>query len=293
MIRGRKKAYQVVGDVPESSLCISCHGIYVDMIKLQNCEHAMCESCFSRRSKNNVKVCTCSAILEEASQEATAKLRCSLEDVSVRCPYRCGKTIKLGEKNIHAESECPLVIIKCENKECHRKVKRKELSSHKNVCDFRIVSCEGCKRILKFYELRKHQITTGCINTKCKQTIVRESRGSDKLLKQYISTIKQDTFKTMRAERSLEKEYMWRRIERNPDRYSPTLVRHSVIENKVYNSAPSPNIKVLGSRESQLMVKLKEKETISPDSQACKRCLKTYTFSINHSEACLWHEGVR
>ena len=293
MITGRKKAYQVVSDVHESSMCISCHGIYVDTIKLKNCEHAMCQSCFSRRSKNYVKVCPCSAILEQASLETTAKLRRSLEDISVLCPYRCGKTIKLGETSMHTESECPLAIIRCENKECYRKVKRKELSSHMNVCDFRIVSCEGCKRNLKFYDLRKHQISTGCINTKCKQTIVRGSRGSDRLLKHYISTIKQDTFKTMRAERSLEKKYMWRRIERNPDRYSPTLVQHSVVENQVLHSSPSPSIKALGSRESQLMVRSKEGETMSPDSQACKRCLKTYTFRTNHSEACLWHEGVR
>ena len=294
MPRKRKKAYQIVGDVPTDFSCVSCHGVHIDIIKLQNCEHAMCQSCFSRRVKNNVRNCLCTAILEEAPQEATLKLRHSLEDLEVLCPERCGKTIKLGETSLHTTSECPLATVQCENKECHRKVKRNELSSHMNVCDFRTVSCEGCNKNMKFNDLRRHQISMGCVNAKYKQIVLRESRGSERQLKQYMTAIKQDTFKTMRAERSLEKEYMWKRIERNPDRFSPTLVQHGINESHFYNLTPAASTKTLGSsssRESHFVPR--HKEPAPADSQVCKRCLKAYTFRSNHSESCLWHEGVR
>ena len=302
MSRRRKKTFEFVDEVPEKCFCITCRGVHTDILQLRNCEHSICESCFSRRLKNNLKFCPCSAPLEEGSEEATLKLRYLLEDLNVRCPKHCGEVVRLKETGTHAQNECPLAMVKCENKGCHRKMKRKELGAHMKLCDFRIVSCEGCERHLKFIELRKHQISNGCINQKLKQVVVRQLRGSDKELKQYISTIRQETFKSMRDERSLEKEYMWKRIERNPDRFSPTLVRNCVSENRfnqdkiaINGFSSSASNKVSDgtfSRESPLLLRSRERKIRSAEPQICKRCQKMYTSRSNHDEACLWHKGV-
>ena len=285
----------MVGDVPENCCCTVCHEVHFDIIKLQNCKHSMCQSCFTKRSKKNLMFCTCSALVEEAPEEATLELKFLLKDLIVVCPRRCGEPIKLGEVSFHVDNVCPMAIVQCGHKDCFRRLKRMELIDHMKICDFRTVPCEGCGKNLRFVDLRKHQISMGCMNRRCKQTVVKQMRNSDKNLKQYINNIKQDTFKTLRDERALEKGYMWRRIERNPDRFSPTLVLQGGNENHFNGFVAPVSIQIPNdrcSRESNVLASAREQQISSAEFQVCKTCFKTYSLRSNHSEACTWHEGV-
>lgn len=305
MSERRKKGLSFVDKVPEKCVCANCHGVQLDIIKLKNCEHTMCETCISKRMRHGLVCCPCSAIIEEGLEEETTNLRNTLKELRILCPKLCGQTIRAGQFSTHVDHECPLTKVICHYKGCQQKMKRKDLSIHVKLCDFRTVTCEGCKRNLKFIELRKHQITMGCVNQKLKQIIVRQLRGSDKELKQYITNIKQDTFKSMRDERTLEKEYMRRRVERNPDGFSPTLVQRSQSENHLvevkgvrkgrngYSSVPSNVLSDdTGNRKSPMLIRSRERQLRSAEPQVCRRCWKTYTSRGNHDEACLWHKGV-
>lgn len=303
MSKRKKKAFHFVDVVPDGCVCMNCHAVQLDTIKLNNCEHAICRPCFSKRTQNNIKCCPCSAPMEEGEKEDTLRLRSVIEGLTIFCPKQCGSKIALGHADTHMENACPLTKVACNNRGCYQKMKRKELNNHMKVCDFRMVTCEGCKRTLKSIELRKHQITMGCVNQKFKQAIVRQLRGSDRELKQYLTNIKQDTFKSMRDERTLEKEYMWRRIERNPDRYSPTLVRqcknetHSVQSQRgqkaPHSAGGSRFADGICNRDSPLLVRSIERKVRSAEPQVCRRCKKTYTSRSNHDGACTWHKGVR
>ena len=83
------------------------------------------------------------------------------------CPrrqYNCPHCMVAGEylerTTIHYE-KCPKVCIPCPNTNCLHKISRCELSDHRKVCEFEIVSCKyvsiGCKTSLIRKDLAEHE----------------------------------------------------------------------------------------------------------------------------------------
>ena len=258
-----------------------------------------------KRTKGGLHHCPmCSLELLEDKSGSSEKLANAINELQVHCPRNCGGTPKYGHLEIHLSEQCPLGRVICVNTGCHRKLKRKELQDHLNVCDFRIISCRGCSKTMKLADLRQHQKVQNCINQLQKQMIVRNLREGEKELKKHIENLKEDSFKVQRETRDLEKGYVWKRIERNPGSFSPTLVQRHSTESHLglvpcsrptsgdsedsRKALSSPALATKGSVG-------KKKRTKSADVPfcVCFQCNCRYDERTNSEDACSWHAGVR
>ena len=77
-----------------------------------------------------------------------------------KCPYCMVAGEYLERTTIHYE-KCPKVSIPCPNTNCIYRISRCELSDHRKVCEFEVVSCKyaniGCKASIIRKELAKHE----------------------------------------------------------------------------------------------------------------------------------------
>ena len=293
MPRRKRRNYDFVSNVSESLLCVNCHGVVRNAVRLRFCDHSICESCLLKRRNEKADRCPCGEILEEGTEEDSMNIRLLVEDLIIHCPNRCEEKVRLADVQTHLIEDCQMTIVQCVNVGCTRKLKRMQMDTHSQLCDHRIINCEGCGKRMKYLEQRKHEIIRGCINEKLKQVVVRQSRVAEKELRKHIYDLKQDTFKTLREKRNREKEYMWKRIERNPGSFSPTLVRRNIPNSP---SAPTKNYEAwmptTDTRSSPMLLRSRERQIKSAEQQECKRCHQVYTSAHNHEESCRWHKGV-
>ena len=294
MSRRRKRSHNFVAEIPENLLCTHCHGVLKNAVRLKDCEHALCLGCLQKRRKNNLEHCPCSILLTEAPPDQSNELRKQVNELLVYCSKNCGKKIKLKELNPHLEFECSMQLVHCASSGCQIKIKRKDSERHTEVCDFRIVFCSGCDKKLKYADLRNHHISQGCMDRQLKQALVKQLREGNREVKRHSMQLKQDTFKTMRDERYMQKEYMWKRIERNPRSFSPSLVRRSHFERESISEKDSleKSIAVAPTDSPHRCPSSRERQTGSAKNIICGRCGKLYQSSTNHNQSCIWHAGV-
>eukprot|EP00794_Sanderia_malayensis_P009316 gene9316-10299_t len=293
------RVYMFVDDVTEEFICVHCHKVLQDAVKLRDCQHSVCKTCFLRRVKQDLSSCPCSEKLVKADNEATNELRRAVGNLLVYCSKNCGEQMKLQDLDDHLANFCVMKKTVCPNANagCLIKLKRKDLDEHLKSCDYRLVSCNGCGKRLKYIDLRRHQKAQGCMEQKWKQIIVRQLRNNDRELKKHIVNLKQESYKSLREERSLQKDYMWKRIERNPEQFSPTLVR-STPELGTRSAPPTCSRDRVTPNYSSTL------PPISPQSSGCrkiksqggpticKNCSKPFLDEFNKKMTCSWHAGV-
>lgn len=57
----------------------------------------------------------------------------------------------------HFEEDCIYKVIKCDNTFCSIKIQRREISEHKEICEYRKSLCEYCKQEFAFKYLEEHK----------------------------------------------------------------------------------------------------------------------------------------
>ena len=80
-----------------------------------------------------------------------------------KCPY-CMVAGEYQERTTTHYDKCPKVLIPCPNSNCFSSISRCELSDHRKICEFEIVSCKyaniGCKMSILRKDLTKHENDT-------------------------------------------------------------------------------------------------------------------------------------
>ena len=162
----------------ENFICTICHMVCFQLVECPTCQSTTCSSCFRNYtnctnrcygqmiplSKKSVRIakqinakcqnkeCDTISTFEEYLKHSKS---CKFEMLTCQekgCEFQ---TIRANFSNFH--KECPHTMIEC--KHCKKKFKRKEIETHQNSCDMRVVSCtinSECKVVIKAKDLKSH-----------------------------------------------------------------------------------------------------------------------------------------
>ncbi|EGC33296.1 hypothetical protein DICPUDRAFT_36954, partial [Dictyostelium purpureum] len=163
--------------------------------------HISCRECWIRQLSIKKECPTCKVKTDMDSLSRNIFLENSFRKNLVYCPYLfkeskfnnelikddsgCRAKITIEEFENHINI-CQYKFCNCPNNETKCKtITRKNLTTaHNEVCEYVIVSCDGCEEPIEKCELRKHK-ETSCSATKDKCTVCFEDVGRT-LLKQHI-----------------------------------------------------------------------------------------------------------
>ena len=175
-----------VSDVDENLVCVICHDVVENPRSGCSQGHMFCAACIESWVETsgcptcpvdrehlppdklislkpvqnvimNLQVCCKNANQAkdhaEVSEPSPKKAKVSDSQFAESCVWNG----KLSELNTHREV-CPFVIVECSNSEvgCKRKLPRRNLVEHEQVCGFREVSCEHCCDTMPAIQMGDH-----------------------------------------------------------------------------------------------------------------------------------------
>ncbi|XP_046841384.1 kelch-like protein diablo [Xenia sp. Carnegie-2017] len=138
--------------------CPICFTIFKDPVQCLN-EHYFCRTCIERYLLTSDKCPECRCHLTRETLKTARLMREMLENVDIRCVNAnrgCPQTLKLKFLQRH-EKNCGYSPTPCRNKGCDEIINKNEIEKHeKERCEFRLIDCEECKKILVFKHRRSH-----------------------------------------------------------------------------------------------------------------------------------------
>lgn len=283
--------------IPSEFICSHCHDVFLEPVGLA-CQHMLCTKCFKKRMKRKTPMCpVCRKALCSSEENIDREWRRQYESLKINCPKGCEKVLSLGNLNDHYGNHCPLTFTLCINIGCVRKVRRRDLPSHLQQCDFRLVQCEGCGFSTKYVNLRMHQIVQKCLLRTNLHMIVQNRREMTSRVKQHRLKLQEESFQVELEERDLDRAKMWSAIARNDisrtdtpnplyrGKCSPELTDNEKALSRVVHSAPSSPV-------MSSAVAARYRTPTSTTTKLCANCNKLFSEYRNHDEACRWHKGV-
>ncbi|XP_046840026.1 kelch-like ECH-associated protein 1 [Xenia sp. Carnegie-2017] len=138
--------------------CPTCFKIFKDPVQCPN-KHYFCRTCIERYLLTSDKCPECRCHLTKETLKTARFFREMLEDLHICCVNAnrgCLQRLKLQflqrhEKN-YGYSPTP-----CRNEGCDKILNKNEIEEHERErCEFRLIDCEECKKILVFKHRRSH-----------------------------------------------------------------------------------------------------------------------------------------
>ncbi|KAG9579204.1 hypothetical protein KCU77_g408, partial [Aureobasidium melanogenum] len=153
------RALDYVSAYDSNLMCPICRSAFVDPVVVADCDHHFCRDCLDYTTSWNQYSGTCPACRRPGrligSGSASKLLLNILDDLVVKCPNQpdgCDKQIKRGHLLDHINLYCDYTLIDCPDRECDRKVRRKD-AAH---CVHQPVSCLACRQSMTVQELDSH-----------------------------------------------------------------------------------------------------------------------------------------
>ncbi|XP_062520827.1 TNF receptor-associated factor 5-like [Corticium candelabrum] len=139
--------------------CTICHLVLRNPM-LSRCGHHMCNNCLNLIAQGQTFCCPiCRKSLNKSVDVFPDNaLKRRLLDLHVKCKNwkeGCGWTGELRVVRKHAR-ECGFVVQQCP-RNCGQHLTRDQMASHlRNDCVHRLVRCEHCKEVVKFFQIESH-----------------------------------------------------------------------------------------------------------------------------------------
>ena len=277
------------GDVPAEFLCPNCHSVVSEPL-LAECSHVFCSKCFKKTLKRNKGCPTCEMEVSQSRFPLSLEWKRKYASLQLRCTKGCQKFVSLGNLEKHLVESCPFSLVLCTNDGCTRKIRRRDVSHHSNVCCYRVIECEGCGFRTRYVNLRMHQIVRQCVRQKNLHSIIQNQRDLDAKVKKHRLKLGEESFKRELEDRDIQKAKLWDAIARqNPCRVL---------------SAPSSTKRMLASTANRYKMNLSNLEHNFPDKDdfhdlyksdigvPCVNCNKLFIKGRNREQACKWHRGA-
>ncbi len=138
-------------EIIENYICPICKGVLNYPSMLKNGE-VTCKNCLIKKynlieskEQNIISVNTIFEIIEKQ------KLNC--KNKFLGCEFEGN----VKEYRNHILNDCNNEMINCPFKNCNEKIFRSDLEDHKSLCDYRIIKCPKCEKIMKYKEIINHK----------------------------------------------------------------------------------------------------------------------------------------
>ena len=267
------------GDVPAEFLCSKCHSVVSEPL-LAECFHVFCSKCFRKTLKRNKGCPTCGMEVSQSRFPLSLEWKRKYASLQIRCTKGCQKFVSLGNLEKHLVESCPFSLVLCTNDGCTRKIRRRDVSHHSNVCCYRVIECEGCGFRIRYVNLRMHQIG---------HSIIQNQRDLDAKVKKHRLHLQhgEESFKRELEDRGIQKAKLWDAIAR---KNSCRVL-----------SALSSTKRMLANRYkmnlSNLAQNFPDKDDIHDFYKSdivvpCVNCNKLFIKGRNHEQTCKWHRGA-
>ena len=191
--------------------CSICFGIILDAVRIIPCNHSFCRPCLDNWIvTKTIKYSS----LDDIDDDSIDKLFCpfckqeflekniftnftlmnQINHLSIFCPNSCKSVIFIKDLNPHF-LVCPSHTISCSNFLCKVPIKRQDLTTHLETCQFSLFECKhGCGMFFSRTDLIKHYIDKQClvksgICSTCDLNITNESHDCVETLKRKINLL--------------------------------------------------------------------------------------------------------
>lgn len=223
------------GDVEEGCFCPLCSKVLEDPVAVR-CGHAFCASCAKTAQRRGIDCPKCSAeINKDEVKEASSELVEKLGKLSIHCehhPSGCETVVPFEKLPEHLTKDCAFRPVQCEYKGCKVECPLKDLESHMEKCDYRLVECKVCKMCLPRKDMPAHQAIKRCFEQLNKRRMVTSARRLSQELKDHRLEMLHQRHLTDQEERRILKEYYSRDFVPVPRRRTmsagPVLLRSSI-----------------------------------------------------------------
>ena len=192
------------GSIEDGLICPLCSKVLQDPI-VAECGHAFCSNCFQKK-----KTCTkCKAKTAE-STEVPDELLERLGKLSIHCAHYsegCATIVAFQELKKHNAEECVFRTVSCQHRGCSFQCSHKDLESHMEKCDHRLVECKVCKACVARKDMPAHQAVKRCFELLNKRKRVQSARKFSQGLRDHRVEMLHRRHLTDQAERRIVKEH--------------------------------------------------------------------------------------
>lgn len=189
------------------------------------------------RRQPSGEVSTARNVTQRSTKMKSKRLLLSWLRNSASCPSAVNTT-PLVVKQLFPSKSCPNIKdcafrpVQCEYKGCKAECPLKDLESHMEKCDYRLVECKVCKMCLPRKDMPAHQAIKRCFEQLNKRRMVTSARRLSQELKDHRLEMLHQRHLTDQEERRVLKEYYSRDFVPVPRRRTmsagPVLLRSSI-----------------------------------------------------------------
>ena len=193
------------GSVQESLICPLCSKVLEDPI-VSECGHTFCSTCLQKK-----KTCAkCNIKITIDNTQVPTELVEKLGKLSIHCTHHsegCTTVVSLEELQKHNAEECVFRTVSCQHRGCDFHCAQKDLESHMEKCDYRLVECKVCKARLTRKDMPAHQAVKRCFELQNKRKRVQSARKLSHELKEHRVEMLHHRHLTDQADRRIFKEH--------------------------------------------------------------------------------------
>ena len=219
------------GDVGQRFICPYCAKVLENPVS-GLCGHNFCAACLKKAlSKRRTDCPVCDRDLSEhGAKDASDDLVEEMGKLSIHCEHHksgCESIVPYGKLEDHATTKCAFRLTACTHKGCKVQVPLRDLDSHLETCDYRIVECKVCKTCVPRNDMPAHQALKRCFEQLNKRRMVISARRLSQELRVHREQMVHHRHLTDQAERRIEKQHYSRENPRHQRAMSagPVLMR--------------------------------------------------------------------
>ena len=196
-------------DVEEGFICPLCSKVLESPVTV-TCRHTFCSPCAQSAQKRGIDCPKCSAELKGEFKKVSSDLVDKLGKLTIRCEHYssgCEAVVPFEKLPEHSAKDCVFRLVRCENKGCKAECPHRDLESHMEKCDYRLVECKVCKICLPRKDMPAHQAIKRCFEQLNKRRMVTSARRLSQELKDHRVEMLHQRHLTDQEERRMVREH--------------------------------------------------------------------------------------
>ncbi len=198
-------------EVDEELICPFCNKVLQQPVS-GGCGHTYCKECLDKyiaRKRDECPVCQ-SKLTTEGATEPEENLVKKLAKLSLHCSHHksgCQDVVEYFKLDEHLQKECLLRLLPCKHKNCPDQIACRDLETHMEKCDHRLVECKVCRVCLPRKDMPAHQAVKRCFEQLNKRRMVKSARKVSHDLREHRVSMTHQRHLTEQTERNLLKNH--------------------------------------------------------------------------------------
>jgi len=222
-------------EVDDDLICPFCNKVLQQAV-VGSCGHPFCQECLKKylaRKRDECPVCQADLSKREAAAPPEELIK-KLEALSIHCSNQksgCKAILEYFKLDEHLERDCSLRPVPCRHKNCPDQIPCRDLESHMEKCDHRLVECKVCKVCLPRKDMPAHQAVKRCFEQLNKRRMVKSARKVSQELKEHRIVMTHQRHLTEQTERTMLRNHYFQDRGRHHQRSmsaGPVLIRSSI-----------------------------------------------------------------